>query len=83
MNRDFSTFCHCVISGRKLRRKLHENSGLLVGSFCGQNQTIIDFLDPNRISAGLVCNPGTTLAKAEDHKSDKYTNLINDIYFNQ
>ena len=45
--------------------------------------TVVDSLAPCRINAGSVCNPGTAAAEAEERKTDKYKDLVNDGYLFQ
>ena len=45
--------------------------------------TVVDSLAPCRIKAGSVCNPGTAAAEAEERKTDKYKDLVNDGYLFQ
>ena len=44
---------------------------------------MVDSLTPCRINAGFVCNPGTAAAEAEERKSDKYKDLVDDGYLFQ
>ena len=45
--------------------------------------TVFDSFALRRINPGSVCNPGTSLAEAEDQNSDKCRDLINDGYIFQ
>ena len=45
--------------------------------------TVVDSLAPCRINAVSVCNPGTAAAEAEERKSDKYKDLVDDAYLFQ
>ena len=45
--------------------------------------TVVDSLNPSRLSARSVCNPGTAAAEAEEQKKDKYKDLVDDEYLFQ
>ena len=45
--------------------------------------TVVDSLDPCRISVWSVCNPGTAAAEADEQKNDKYKDLVVDGYIFQ
>ena len=45
--------------------------------------TVVDSLAPCRINAGSVCNPATAAAEAEERKSDKYKDLVDEGYLFQ
>ena len=44
---------------------------------------VVDSLAPIRIGAGSICNPKTVAAEAENGKTDKNRDLINDRYIFQ
>ena len=44
---------------------------------------VVNSLAPCRINAGSVCNPSTAAVEAEEQKTDKYKDLVNDGYLFQ
>ena len=56
---------------------------LAVGKQLLWDVTVVDSSAPCRINAGSVCNPGTAAAEAEELKTDKYKDLVDDGYLFQ
>ena len=57
---------------------------LLPWAVCTQflyDETLVDFLVPNRTSAGSVCYPGLAAAEVEEQKIDKDKDFVDDGIF--